>query len=250
MKKYLEFEPRVLCPTGNPYYITIGAGGYSPCIVGKPKMKNADVLANCVGYAVGRFNEIAQTGDCHLLQSTDAENFIEIAKKQGLIITQDPVIGGCMCWSVGEIANGKDGHGHVAIVERWWMEKKKIFVSTSESGYNHYAFRRQVRSGKNWSQGKSYAYRGCIVNPACTVSRSDIPTTTIRYMEHSDAVAWMQYMLFLHGYDCGSAGIDGNFGRRTRNALGLFQLDHGLVVDHVCGHYTKTELCKGVYVCD
>ena len=45
-------------PSKNPYYLTIDAGGYSKCIKGKPTDKNANVLANCVGYANGRFAEI------------------------------------------------------------------------------------------------------------------------------------------------------------------------------------------------
>ena len=43
---------------GNKFYITKSKGGYSTCIQGKPTDANCNVLANCVGYACGRFNEI------------------------------------------------------------------------------------------------------------------------------------------------------------------------------------------------
>lgn len=43
--------------SGNKYFTTKGAGGYSTCIVGKPTDSQCNVLANCVGYACGAFNE-------------------------------------------------------------------------------------------------------------------------------------------------------------------------------------------------
>ncbi len=38
-------------PSNNKFYITTSKGGYSQCIQGKPTDANANVLANCVGYA-------------------------------------------------------------------------------------------------------------------------------------------------------------------------------------------------------
>ena len=71
------FEPRLVRPeAGNKYYITKSAGGYSPCIVGKPTDKGCNVLANCVGYALGRFHEIAGRAEFDLIQSGNAENLI------------------------------------------------------------------------------------------------------------------------------------------------------------------------------
>ena len=42
------------------------------------------------------------------------------------------------------------------------------------------------------------------------------------------------------GYSCGS--VDGNFGKKTNNALMLFQKDRGLVVDGICGSKTVEAL--------
>lgn len=56
----MKYSPRKTKPEkGNKYYIRKANGGYSPCIKGNPTDKNCNVLCNCVGYAVGRFNEIA-----------------------------------------------------------------------------------------------------------------------------------------------------------------------------------------------
>lgn len=47
---------------GNKYYIRKASGGYSDAVKGSPVDAQCDVLANCVGYAVGRFNEIGGWG--------------------------------------------------------------------------------------------------------------------------------------------------------------------------------------------
>lgn len=230
--------------TGNPYYNTISAGGKNPCITGKPQTAGLTVLCNCVGFAVGRFNEAAEQTDCSLLGSTNAENFIELAISQGLKVTTDPYIGGVMVWGVGKIGDGTDGAGHVAFVERKIQRSGKDVVITSESGYNHFAFKIRERTGKNWGQGTRYAYRGCIINPAVRPP-VDRPNVTLRFGSIGDEVKWLQWHLNAVGYCCGE--IDGVFGRKTRNAVGLFQRDRGLYVDHCVGRKTKDELQRGFY---
>ena len=65
------YRPRLSAPeSNNPYYNTRAKGGYSTAIIGNANTKGSDssvrkgdsgknVLPNCVGYAYGRFNEIA-----------------------------------------------------------------------------------------------------------------------------------------------------------------------------------------------
>lgn len=48
-------------------------------------------------------------------------------------------------------------------------------------------------------------------------------------------VTLMQSELIQKGYDCGSSGADGVFGKNTEAALKRFQQDHGLVADGICG---------------
>ena len=172
-----NFRPQLVIPaTGNPYYNTKKVGGYNPCIMGNPKNRNKDlnVLPNCVGYAVGRFNEIYHEimggSGCEYLGNTNAANFIEQARKQGLIITQRPTLGGCMVWK-----GGNTGEGHVAIPE---LDLGNRFV-TSESEYYgkqfviYQRFGDNYRSGCYW-MGASYTYLGCIKNPAVKPEEKDM----------------------------------------------------------------------------
>lgn len=252
--KAVTFKPRHDIPyTGNPYYNRQASGGYNPCIKGNPTIDGLDCLCNCVGYAVGRFNEIIGAGNCLALGSINAEDMLELAIRQGYKVTTEPYLGGMMVWSKGKLKDGSDGAGHVAIVEDWQSIKGKTVVMTSESGYRKkgaktggFDFKVVQRTGKNWSQGSAYAYAGCIINPAvrCPYLK---PTHTIKYGETGDAVRWLQWHLIAHGYDCGTSGIDGRFGPKTRNAVGLFQQLSGLFVDHAVGRLTKAALMQGIY---
>ena len=161
----MSFTPQLVIPKdGNPYYNTKSSGGYNPCIKGNPKSRKPqlNVLPNCVGYATGRFNEIGSWTDCRYLGNTNAANFITLARKQGLMISQRPTIGGCMVWH-----GGNTGEGHVAIVE---MDLGSRII-TSESEYYGKAFTIYQRFGTDWRSGcywmgSSYTYLGCIKNPA------------------------------------------------------------------------------------
>ena len=151
------------------YYINITNGGQSWCINGKPKDSECNVLANCVGYACGRFNEIysEETGHDKMKfkeLNCNAENFIERAKNLGLEISNKPTLGGIMVWQKGNTLSGSDGAGHVCIVEDI-IDDNTIY--TSESGYNSKAFwnTKRYNNNKNWGQSSNYKFRGCIVNP-------------------------------------------------------------------------------------
>lgn len=163
---------RTTKPSNNKYFIRQVSGGYNGAIKGYPTDKNADVLANCVGYANGRFNEIGGYGKCKYQLVCNAENFIERAKALGLTISSTPTLGGIMVWRKGATLSGKDGAGHVAIVEKI-INKSTIY--TSESGYGGTAFFNATRSNANgrWGMGAGYTFRGCIVNPAVEQSSSD-----------------------------------------------------------------------------
>ena len=158
-------EMRTTQPSKNKYYIRKSSGGYNGAVKGKPTIKNADVLCNCVGYANGRFAEIQALGYIKYQLVCNAENFIEKAKKYGLIISDVPVLGGIMVWQKGATLSGNDGAGHVAVVEKIVSANEII---TSESGYNSFAFKKVTRKNTNgrWGIGSGYTFRGCIVNPA------------------------------------------------------------------------------------
>lgn len=180
-----EYKPRLVIPEyGNPYYNTKSNGGFNPCALGNnsrgQRQKGLNVLPNCVGYAVGRFNEIGGYGECKwLVARGNACDFIRIGQQQGLQISDAPTLGGCMVW-----AGGPGGYGHVAIVERIQGNK----IETSESEYYGKAFITYKRTGRNWSEGcywmrSSYKYLGCVVNPAV---KEDKPVTYEEFCKYMD----------------------------------------------------------------
>lgn len=163
------FQIRTSKPgAGNKNYITTGAGGWNTCITGYPQDRECNVLANCVGYASGRFNEIINTsrgssGCTYKTLNCNAENFVERAVAAGLSTGSVPRVGAIMCWQKGSLASS-DGAGHVAIVEKVYSNSS---VYTSESGYGGSAFWNSTRSNSNgrWGIGAGYSFRCFIYLP-------------------------------------------------------------------------------------
>lgn len=157
---------------GNKFFIRTANGGYSTCVQGSPTDSACNVLANCVGYACGRFNEVIGSMKYPSL-NCNAENFVERAISLGLSVVKEPVVGGIMVWQKGATLGGSDGAGHVAFVER---KNSNDQVYCSESGYGGSAFWNATRNRGNgqWGAGAGYTYRGCIVNPYV----KDEPTPT------------------------------------------------------------------------
>lgn len=164
-----NFFIRTTKPNGNKNFITTGAGGWNTCIQGYPTDAGANVLANCVGYASGRFNEIINeargtTGCTYKYLNCNAENFIERAKSAGLEIGSTPRVGAIGCAMKGSTLNGGDGAGHVWIVEKVYDNNSTY---TSESGYGSTAFWNQTRSNSNgrWGLSAGYTFRAYIYLP-------------------------------------------------------------------------------------
>ena len=154
---------------GNKSFIRQASGGWNSCIKGSPTDANCDVLANCVGYANGRFNEViteltGYQGNKYNTLNCNAENFIERAKSAGLQIGTVPKPGAIICWQKGNTLSGSDGAGHVAFVEKVYDNNH---IYTSESGYGSTAFWNQHRYNNNgrWGIGSGYTFRGFIYNP-------------------------------------------------------------------------------------
>lgn len=146
------------------YYIQTSYGGWSPCIQGNNahglRPFPGSVLPNCVGYTVGRFNELMREGSCRWLGNTDAKNQLQLAISQGLSYGDDPVVGGVICWDSA-------ADGHCAVIEQVVDQDTVI---TSESGWNYTTapvvktFTRR-RSGGVWVYGSGYTYQGIIYPP-------------------------------------------------------------------------------------
>ena len=158
------FTMRTTRPANHKNFITRGSGGWNTCIKGSPRYQYADALANCVGYASGRFNEIIniarETSGCtYTTLNCNAVNFKERAEAAGLQTGSTPRRGAIMCW-------GKEGDaGHVAIVER---VNNNNSVYTSESGWGSSSiFWNSTRTNNNgrWGCGAGYYFRCFIYLP-------------------------------------------------------------------------------------
>lgn len=157
------FTMRTSKPSNNKNFITTGSGGWNTCIKGYPMDPNANVLANCVGYASGRFNEIINiardtSGCTYKTLNCNAVGFKERAEAAGLQTGSTPRRGAIGC------CGGGSGAGHVFIVERVDSNSR---IYTSESGYGSTAFWNQIRDNSNgrWGMSSSYYFRCFIYLP-------------------------------------------------------------------------------------
>lgn len=152
---------RTTRPTaGNKYFIRKANGGYSTCIQGKPTDSQCNVLANCVGYACGAYNEELGLGYEKYHLNCNAENFIERAIASGLSVVSKPIVGSILCWEgVGSLA------GHVAIVIEVINDN---CIRTAESGYGSsspFWITTRYNNNGRWGLNSNYRPRGFIVNP-------------------------------------------------------------------------------------
>lgn len=234
------FKPRMTKPeSGNPYYNRIATGGYSGAIMGSPRCEGADVLANCVGYAAGRFNEIIGKNKFVYFQyPPNAEDFYETAIAAGLKVGSKPQLGAIICWAKGKTWTPADGAGHVAVVEEI---KSDGSIITSESGYgctNPFWTSHRYKESGNWGAGTQYRFLGFIYQPA-----PEIPERVIKEGDKGADVELMQARLAALGF-LRKNEIDGDFGLITLGAVCAFQLKNGLDVDGIVGPATKAKLYK------
>ena len=233
------FKPRLTKPeAGNPYYNRIANGGYSGAILGSPTDKGCNVLANCVGYAAGRFNEIIGKGKYVYFQySPKAEDFYDTAIAAGLKVGSKPQLGAIICWAKGKTWTSADGAGHVAVVEEI---KSDGSIITSESGYgcaNPFWTTHRYKESGNWGAGTQYRFLGFIYQPEQQEER------VIRKGDRGADVELMQARLAAKGY-LRKSEVDGDFGTVTLGALLAFQFEHDLDVDGLCGPATKAKLAN------
>lgn len=221
------FRPRLTRPeAGNKFYIRKASGGYSPAIKGSPTDKDCDVLHNCVGYAWGRFHEIAGVTES-LFDAVDAGNIYANAISHGLKVGTVPKLGALIVWKK------TGGAGHVAVVEKINADGSIVI---SESGYNAVKPFWTETLKAPWTYGAGYTFLGFVYQP-----ESGVPSGIIRKGDTGDSVRWMQTKLADRGY-LRKSEIDGDFGTITLGALLAFQLESGLEVDGVCGPATKSAL--------
>ena len=227
------FMPRLTRPeAGNKYYITKSAGGYSSAIKGKPTDSACNVLSNCVGYAFGRFHEIANRPQMDLFDPVNAENIFANAKQHGLKTGAMPKLGALIVWQKGATLGSADGAGHVAVVEQILGGGR---IVTSESGWgakspfwvSHYDSPYAYKAG--------YKLLGFVYQPAEQTQRA------MRKGDSGEDVKALQEALVHRGY-LRRSEIDGDFGVITLGAVLAFQFENELEVDGVAGAYTQAAL--------
>ena len=234
------FKPRLTKPeAGNPYYNRLANGGYSGAILGSPTDPGCNVLANCVGYAAGRFNEIIGKGKYVYFQyPPNAEDFYDTAISQGLETGSTPRLGAIIVWAKGKTWTSADGAGHVAVVEEI---KSDGSIITSESGYgcaNPFWTSHRYRESGNWGAGTQYRFLGFIYQPETQPAER-----VIRKGDRGADVELMQARLAAKGY-LRKSEVDGDFGTITLGGLLAFQFEHDLDVDGLCGPATKAKLAN------
>lgn len=248
-KQSMNFVPRLTRPeAGNKYYITKAAGGYSDAIKGSPTDAACDVLANCVGYAYGRFNEIVGAGCCKYLRPVNAEKFLQYAG--GLEVGQEPRLGACAVWQAGATLQGGDGAGHVAIVERIISATE---IVTSESGWGSskpFSTKTRKKGSGNWGAGSKYKFLGFIYNPApcCAGTASGAATAAAGTAQKTATEAAKSFDRTL----AGTYAVNADRGLHIRSGAGdkkasLAVLPKGMKVRNY-GYYTLTGGVKWLYV--
>lgn len=125
----------------------------------------ANVLPNCVGYAVGRYHQVI--GDSSFKTFPYAGNagtFVDNAKKYGLKVGKEPKPGAIMCWQL------PGSYGHVAFVEKV-ISPTEIVVSESGWAYTNRPFSAAITAKKgdgNWRHSRwlaGYVFKGFIYSP-------------------------------------------------------------------------------------
>lgn len=150
----------------NKWYLHTLQGGYNNSIsVGSPS-----VLPNCVGWARGRFSEIADRWID--LPNSNAGLIFDMAKARGYQTGNTPMAGACVCWSKA------GAPGHIAVVEKVNSDGSIII---SQSGYKSVSFSSIVDNkgfynstafyapmttkGPNWINWSGYVFQGFIYHP-------------------------------------------------------------------------------------
>ena len=228
---------RTTPPSGtNKYYIHYNYKGYNRCIL----IKGTSCLPNCVGYAYGRYMEMAGVKSCNL-PTCNAEDWYSVAKSRGFKVGKTPKVGAVICWSKGRTGNSKDGCGHVAVVERVYADGS-ILVSESGYGCTKRMWNDRFKSPYRLA---GYTFLGFIYNPNVRTStyKGKMPTVLIkRGSKGEDVKAWQEYINWY--YDEKVLTVDGNFGGKTERVTEDIQSENGLKVDGKVGKATRTAALK------
>ncbi len=146
-----EWVPCKTLPANlSPWWIMSAYGGNSPCIEGNPAAEPHATIANCVGWAWGRYQQGRGSVDSRL-PSSNAGDWYRQAQAAGMSVGQEPQLGSVLCLST-----------HVCIVEE--IAADGTFINCSESDYGGAVFSYRTRyRANNWILGGG-TFQGFIYN--------------------------------------------------------------------------------------
>ena len=165
-RKMNKFTIRKECPVNNKFYNKTTDGGLNTCVYGYPIIKGCSTLADCTGYASGRFNEIISEikgkDAWYYDLNSDAGSFIKYGAPMGLKVSQTPQAGSIMVWDVTGVG------GHVCVVEEV-ISNDRVMISQSNWGGPTFEYKAKTNANGNWGLNKSrYKFLGFLLNPAVT----------------------------------------------------------------------------------
>lgn len=163
----------------------IQGGGDSGDPITSPEY-GADVLPNCVGYAVGRSLEIynEMTGNNPAVTENNPFNVFAVynggewfshASSLGFSTGQTPQLGAVACYT-------NSGAGHVCVIEE--LDSVNNVCKITESGWGHYIWRQNyIRLSNNWLSdlmGSDYHFEGFIYNPSNPTPAPSFPSNKVK----------------------------------------------------------------------
>ena len=156
----MKYTPRLTAPSkSDKNFIHYSKGGYNTCIM--IDKNTGSVLPNCVGYAQGRLLEIlGAKAPNWKLPACNAEDWIDVARKNGFKTGKTPKLGAVIVWSKGKKHNESDGCGHVAVVEKIYDNND---IGISESAYGGREFwTERIKKASGYKFRNGYKFDGFI----------------------------------------------------------------------------------------
>ena len=121
-------------------------------------------MPNCTPYAHGRYAELCGVWFPCL---GNAEDWYDVAKKDPKYKVSDkPELGAIACWKCGNVKNGKDGAGHVAIVEAINADYDITTSNSASTGtewYEQTFYAKKNYAWKSAKTGREYQFQGFIL---------------------------------------------------------------------------------------
>lgn len=168
-----KFTARTTAPAKtDKRFIHYSKSGYNTCI--SINQQTGYVLPNCVGYAQGRLLEIRGESKVNWkLPACNAEDWYEMAQRNGMSVGQTPKLGAVVCWRAGQTHNGADGAGHVAIIEEIKPNGDIVISQSAYGGQEFYLSTITKASGYMYASSRPLV--GFIY---CGIDFDDEPTAT------------------------------------------------------------------------